>query len=128
MDKYKKIQILLLVILIGALLVFAYLMYSWNFAYSAGTFTSEDGVYTGEFKGKIFHGQGTFRFSTGIVYEGQWIDGRMEGYGTMIFTNGSKYEGQLEDGFFHGEGKMILEDGTVIDGIWDHGELIEIHN
>ncbi len=46
----------------------------------------------------------------------------------MIFSNGSKYEGQLEDGFFHGEGKMILEDGTAIDGIWDHGELIEIHN
>jgi len=46
-DKYRKIQIGLLVVLIIAIGVFSYLMYSWNLAYSKGTFVTDDGTYTG---------------------------------------------------------------------------------
>jgi hypothetical protein len=124
-DKYRKIQIGLLVVLIIAIGVFSYLMYSWNLAYSKGTFVSDDGTYTGEFKGKIFHGQGAFESELGVKYEGEWKDGKMDGFGIMTFANGSRYEGGFKDGLYNGTGKMIQADGKVIEGNWDNGNLKE---
>ena len=123
MDKYKKIQIALLVILIMAIGIFSYLMYSWNYAYSNGTLTTDHGVYNGEFKGKMFNGQGTFIFSSGSKYVGQWCDGEMEGHGVITFTDGSKFEGEFKDGFYNGKGKITQADGTVIEGVWENGKL-----
>lgn len=123
MDKYRKIQILLLVILIVAIGAFIYLMYAWNFAYSSGVLITEDGTYTGEFKGKVFNGQGLFESVVGVKYEGQWKDGEMEGYGVMTFANGSKYEGEFKDGLYNGTGKITQSDGKVIEGIWENGKL-----
>lgn len=123
MDKYRKIQIGLLVLLIIALGIFSYLMYSWKFAYSTGKYVTEDGTYIGEFKGKMFYGHGTFVSVSGVKYEGEWKDGEINGYGIMTFVNGSKYEGGFKDGLYHGKGKITKADGKVIEGYWEDGKL-----
>lgn len=125
MNTLKKIQVVLLVILGIAILSFCYLMYSWNFAYSRGTFVSEDGTYKGEFIGMMFEGEGTFSFSIGAEYKGQWEKGKMEGHGVLTFKNGSKYEGEFKNGYYHGEGKITTENGRVVKGIWEKGKLIK---
>ncbi|MFY9569468.1 MAG: hypothetical protein WAP56_09935 [Acetivibrionales bacterium] len=51
-----------------------------DWAYHIGTYIDEHGVYTGEFRGKLFHGWGHLEFSNGAVYEGEWKEGVMEGY------------------------------------------------
>lgn len=125
MGKYKKIQSSLLIILIVAIGTFSYLMYSWNFARTIGKLTTDDGTYIGEFKGKMFDGEGTFAFSTGIKYKGHWSDGKIEGFGVLTFADGSKYEGEFKNGLYNGEGKITQADGTVIKGIWENGKLKE---
>lgn len=114
MDKYKKIQKALLAILLISIGTFCYLMYSWNFAHHEGTWENEDGIYTGEFKGKIMHGTGEFKFTNGAVYNGEWKDGIIEGLGRLTFFNGDYQEGEFKDGLLF-NGKMVSkkEDGTV---------------
>jgi hypothetical protein len=128
MSKFKKIQIILFAILLIAIGTFLYLMYSWNYAYSQGTFVSDDGTYTGEFKGNTFEGHGIFKSNLGVTYEGQWNKGEMEGYGIMTFANGSKYEGEFKCGMFSGKGKMTLQDSTTREGVWKEGKLIDEGN
>lgn len=123
MNNYKKVQIWLLIILLIAIVTFCYLIFTWNFAYSSGVLITEDGTYTGEFKGKVFNGQGFFESVIGAKYEGQWKNGEMEGYGVMTFVNRSKYEGEFKDGLYNGKGKMTQPDGKVIEGIWESGKL-----
>ncbi|MEL6425456.1 MAG: 2-isopropylmalate synthase, partial [Pseudomonadota bacterium] len=45
------------------------------------------GVYEGEFKDGLQHGQGTYRLPNGYEYTGNWVDGRIEGQGTARFPN-----------------------------------------
>lgn len=115
----------MLIVIAAMLVLFFSLVYSWKWAYHVGTYEDEHGVYTGEFRGKTFHGRGRFEFSNGTVYDGQWKDGVMEGYGVMTFADGSRYEGNFKDGRYSGHGRIILPDGTVIDGIFEEGSLIE---
>lgn len=125
MDKQRKIQIILLIVLLGSIGAFCYLVCSWNYAYSKGTLVTEDGTYTGEFRGKDFYGNGTFESSLGVIYKGEWKDGEMQGYGIMTFANGSKYEGEFKHGLCSGKGKMTQANGTVTEGVWENGKLIE---
>ncbi len=123
MQMNKKVQMILLVITIIVVGVFSYLIYLWEFATSIGILSVEDGIYSGEFKGKNFNGNGTFKSSLGAKYEGQWVDGEMSGYGVMTFADGSKYEGEFEHGSFHGKGKITQADGKVTKGIFENGVL-----
>ena len=84
----------------------------------------DGGRYTGEFRGKTFHGQGTFE-SAGTVYEGNFKYGRFDGQGKMTFYNGSSYEGEFSGGIANGQGRMVLTDGKVIEGIWRNGNYME---
>lgn len=68
-----------------------------KFVRGRGTIRSPDGVYTGDLKGdkKLKHGNGTYTYTNGDVYEGQ-------------FKNNKRY----------GKGKLTLLNGTVQEGIW----------
>jgi putative inorganic carbon (HCO3(-)) transporter len=76
--------------------------------------------YTGEFRGKTFHGKGTFE-SFGTMYEGDFRYGRFDGNGKMLFYDGSSFEGEFLRGQMHGDGKMVLSDGRIIEGVWRNG-------
>ncbi len=100
-SKQGLVRIIAIGVLVIAVSTFSFLMYSWNFAYSKGTYSDGHGTYVGEFKGKIMHGTGTFTFKTGIIYKGDWKDGVMDGKGELIFPNGAKYEGEFVNGHYN---------------------------
>ena len=56
------------------------------------------------------HGQGTYKFTSGNVYEGQWVKGVMEGFGKMQYSDGSSYEGFWKNNLMHGDGVYIDAD------------------
>ncbi|MEO0698824.1 MAG: 2-isopropylmalate synthase, partial [Pseudomonadota bacterium] len=53
----------------------------------------DGGVYEGEFRNGVQHGQGTYRLPSGYEYTGEWVDGEIRGQGTARFPNGSVYVG-----------------------------------
>lgn len=120
---------LMYIILLICLATFAFLISSWTFLPSTGTIeVTGEGVYTGEFRGKQFHGQGTWTSDMGPVYVGEFKNGYFNGYGTMTFVNDAKYEGYWKDGYMDGEGKMTFPDGHVHEGIWDASEFLGDHS
>ena len=42
------------------------------------------------------HGEGTFTWSNGDIYEGEWREDVCDGRGTLISANGDKYEGDFK--------------------------------
>ena len=57
----------------------------------------EEGMYTGETKNGIRHGQGTYCFLDGERYEGMFKDGIMHGKGTYYESDGGKYVGMWKE-------------------------------
>ena len=109
--------------------IFGYYITSITILPSTGTIEiSGEGVYTGELKGRTFHGQGTWTSELGPVYEGQFKDGAFHGQGTMTFPNGSRYIGEFKDGYMHGQGKMVFPDGHVHEGVWDSDQFQGDHS
>ncbi len=51
------------------------------------------GIYEGEFRNGVQHGQGTYRLPNGYQYTGEWVDGEIRGQGRATFPDGSIYEG-----------------------------------
>ena len=71
------------------------------------------------------HGQGTFTYSNGDIYEGELKDNKMHGQGTFTYAHGDKYEGGYNYGKFHGQGTITLADGTIIKkGLWENGKYV----
>lgn len=79
---------------------------------------SDDGSYTGYLVNGVRHGQGTFRWDDGAVYEGNWSHGKRDGYGKMTTASGDVYEGPFVDGKRHGEGTYRWADGAYYTGAW----------
>ncbi len=125
MKTFKRIQIVLLTVVVLAIGVFSYVIYASNFAYSKHGEVTDDGTYYGEFKGTVYNGEGTLNFVTGITYKGEWKDGYMEGYGVLISKDGSKYEGEFVEGFYDGNGKITTAKGSILEGVWKKGKLIK---
>merc|ERR1712098_257436 len=80
--------------------------------------------------GLRFHGNGTFMYPGGEVYEGEWKDGKRNGKGKMTYGQSSRriihevYEGDWEDGKRNGKGKMTYSkwpysSGEVYEGDWE---------
>ena len=63
-----------------------------------GTYTSQEGVYVGQFKAGRFDGQGTHVYRKGGVYVGQWQAGRYHGRGTYVYPSGKSYIGVWQQG------------------------------
>ena len=51
--------------------------------------------YIGAFKNGVRHGEGTFFFSNGAVYNGIYDGNRKQGHGTYVYENGAKYRGDF---------------------------------
>lgn len=78
------------------------------------------GEYTGELtaEGKR-EGKGLFRFEgTQDVYMGDWQNDVFHGKGTYFFSSGDKYEGELYAGMKHGIGNYLYRNGNVYHGEW----------
>ncbi len=111
------------------------------------------GVYTGEVKDGVPHGQGSFvmqKSDNGLSwsYEGEWKNGVIAGEGVKkegryTFTGSFKgglsdgyckiaddgilrYEGMCRDGALHGEGTLYTRSGTLIfSGMFENDMLVE---
>lgn len=114
---------------------------------------SGEGIYTGEMKDGVPHGQGKFTMKEsdqGFIwnYEGQWEDGEMNGEGvreegsfistgtfrngllngyTEIMDNGiPRYKGMVKDDSLNGQGSLYTKSGTLIfEGMFENDMLVE---
>ncbi len=69
-------------------------------------------------KGNCKEGYGIYSLPDGLRYEGEWKDKMYHGQGTIINPDGTRYEGQFEAGMKNGLGKMTYADGRIYDGQW----------
>lgn len=116
-------------------------------------YDSGEGVYTGEVKDGVPHGQGKFEMrqsDNGISwsYEGAWENGTIAGEGVkteghFVFagsfkgglSNGEceitdngvlRYKGMCRDGKLHGQGTLYTSSGTLIfEGMFENDMLVE---
>jgi hypothetical protein len=82
------------------------------------------GVYVGEVRDGIPHGQGTYTFANGDVYVGEYRDNQPNGQGTYTFANGSVYVGEYRDNQRNGQGTFTFANGTVQEGTWVNNQLV----
>ncbi|CAH1445188.1 unnamed protein product [Lactuca virosa] len=78
----------------------------------------EEDVYSGNVKGMIPHGKGTYKWKNGTVYEGCWEEGKMAGDGRITWSSGASYEGNFYGGYLHGFGTLTNPDGSTYIGSW----------
>ena len=93
------------------------LSYTKNNGYEAG----ESFNYVGQFRNGDFS-KGTFTRSNGEVYTGEFKGMSFDGQGELTFPDGSKYVGGFKDGKFDGQGTSISPDGTKVEGEWKDGK------
>ena len=77
--------------------------------------------YQGESKLGLPHGEGTFTWASGNVYEGSWASGKRQGSGTFTWASGTRYVGDWHQDKQHGEGWMVWANGTQYSGQWVYG-------
>jgi hypothetical protein len=68
------------------------------------------------------HGQGSFTWANGDVYEGEWKEDVCDGKGVLITANGDKYEGEFRMGVKEGQGRKVWTNGDVYEGSWRGGQ------
>ena len=91
------------------------------------TMVCPSGMYEGEFRDGIPHGQGRMVWLTSIGgrYEGEFSKGRFHGQGMRTWPNGDRYEGGFCDGAFHGEGVFTTRNRVYIyRGEWRYGKFV----
>ena len=96
----------------------------------AGTYNFLDGgVYVGEWRENMRHGQGEYRFPSGAVYIGDWKEDKFWGKGKFWWAvikeeeNDSSY-GDWQNNVRHGKGYLALSNGFEYQGQWSH-DMIE---
>lgn len=115
-------------ILIISLLIFSvFVCYQTILPKSSTIVFPGEGVYSGQLRGQIFHGQGIWEGEFGITYTGEFKNGYFHGTGTMTFANGATYEGEFKQGYMHGHGVMTFPDGHTHEGVWDNSEFLGDH-
>jgi hypothetical protein len=82
----------------------------------------EAGQFTGEMKGGIASGEGTWISKLGAVYVGEFKDDKFHGYGTFTFLRTGKYIGEWKANKQHGKGKLWYE-GILSSGEFKDGKL-----
>lgn len=89
-------------------------------------FGRNKGIYTGDIKNNVPHGEGIFVFEHemgGWTYTGQWEAGHMNGTGKREWTSGYKYEGEYKNDLMHGEGKYYSRLHLVYEGQWKDNKM-----
>lgn len=75
--------------------------------------TLRDGSgYAGGTKAGARHGQGSYEYTNGALYEGSFVKGVMQGQGVYSSGIGSVYRGQFKGGKKHGQGEWTRRDGS----------------
>ena len=87
--------------------------------YRITNFIDEVGLYEGQCKNGIAHGQGRISFPSGGHMEGEFVDGRANGYGVHTYASGSRYEGNYRDNERRGYGIYYFHDGGRHEGEFD---------
>ena len=88
-----------------------------------GAVKFSSGVYTGDTDFGYFIGDGTFKYSTGSIYEGQWNDNYMHGVGTLNVPSEGKYEGEFNFSQKNGTGTFTWDDGAIYSGEWKDDQM-----
>lgn len=88
-----------------------------NVPHGQGTFTNSNCIYTGEFFEGTIMGQGTVEdFLTGTSYTGAFASGQPNGQGKYKFGDGSEYEGTVVEGRFEGDGQFTFPNKAMYFG------------
>ena len=66
-------------------------------------YTNGDAKYTGQFKNKLPHGQGSVLYANGERFVGAWENGSFNGKGTLYMTDGTSVKGFWKDGEYAGK-------------------------
>ena len=94
----------------------------WNDC--VGKISSEDGVYNGEWKNNLPHGEGTFAYdmiNPWKEYIGNFFAGKRSGQGTLTYKDYDgrvNYVGEWENDLMHGKGTETFANGSVYVGEW----------
>lgn len=75
-------------------------------------------VYTGEWKGEHWHGQGKVSVPGSYQYEGSFLESQAHGQGIYRGAEGTTFEGQWYRDKKHGYGVFVHHDGAVFAGNW----------
>jgi hypothetical protein len=86
------------------------------------TIETEEGIYRGEIKNGLPHGEGYFEYFGLGSYEGGFAEGEFHGYGVFDVPGFFKYEGEFYEGEYHGYGIETWADGDRYEGEWYQGE------
>lgn len=85
------------------------------------------GIYTGQIKDGIPHGEGTFKSinddSSSWTYRGEWNNGHFSGYGTTVWDTGEIYTGNYLNDYMNGKGIYLNKDGNIISGKFKDGQI-----
>ena len=90
---------------------------------TAENLSYEGGLYSGQLRNGLPHGQGKWIHPGGLSYMGEFTDGSVTGYGTMFMPSGDVYVGMVVRGIPNGPGRLTKVDGSVVEGNWVNGNL-----
>lgn len=82
----------------------------------------DGGMYKGDFKKGMRHGQGVMYYPDGVIYTGEWHNDKRHGVGRLV-KDGNYYEGSFRDdkkcglGRFYHVGKSKMQEGVWYDDI-----------
>ena len=78
--------------------------------------------YVGSFLNGLKHGEGTELLLDGRIYRGQYRNGQWDD-GVLHFPNGQTYNGEFERQRFDGKGKLTFGNRTVYEGDFQAGKM-----
>ena len=79
---------------------------------------NKGGVYFGQYRNGLRHGQGLQIWPDGSYYEGYWENDLVNGIGRLVASEGDVYEGQWLNGKTNGKGVYYHTNGAKYDGEW----------
>ena len=101
--------------------------YKGNVRHGQGTFRYPNGAkYVGTFKNHYPNGQGVATYANGEKYVGEFKDGKKHGQGAYTYNNGDAYTGEFKAGKFYGKGTFTYSNGETRQGIWENNTFVGV--
>lgn len=75
-------------------------------------------LYTGDWIGGRYAGEGISYEKNGDTYQGQFYRGKKSGEGTMFYANDDKYTGEWENDMRNGRGELVKANGDTFVGFY----------
>ena len=88
-----------------------------------GVYTSASEKYSGGWLADRMHGEGTYHFASGAVYQGGFQDGFFAGFGTYSWPDGARYAGNWLQSKMHGEGEYVDAQKIASRGYFYNGQF-----